>query len=561
MKINPKFAGWLLLTWLASTTACKKDYLEFEYTDGGISEAEVWNSDRHARGFLNNAYNGLPYRYSLDGNGAMLASGSDEAVNSNLNSAINVFNNDTWGPLRSFDSQYATTYNFLRRTNLFLENAPTSAIVPATDVRKLMGEAYFLRAFYHAELMKRYGAIILANRSFGLAEELDLPRNSFGEVVEQIVADCDSAAAVLTVVIADQGEGDRGRASQAAALALKARTLLYAASPLNNPAGDASKWQAAADAAKAVINLNKHRLLAPTVPAPPAAAPNPWALLPNVWNYSVAAFNTEVIFATVANNTNTIDRDNAPISYDGGLGRTNPTQEMVDAFEMKTTGKPITDPTSEYRPANPYANRDPRLELFVMVNGSLFKTKPVEIFTGGKDNSPANVNSTKTGYYLRKFLSESATWGVGAVTTVRRPWVLFRYAEVLLNYAEALNEAKGPTEPDVRAYVNRVRIRAGMPVLPAGLSKAQMRDRIQNERRVELCFEDHRFFDVRRWRKGEQFFNGPVSGMRITKNGAGLSYERFKVEDRVFTEKMYRFPIPVGELIAAPKNLEQNPSW
>lgn len=171
----------------------------------------------------------------------------------------------------------------------------------------------------------------------------------------------------------------------------------------------------------------------------------------------------------------------------------------------------------------------------------------------------SNVNNTKTGYYMRKFLYDAANWAVNSASNVRRPWVHFRYAEVLLNYAEALNEVMGPVT-DVYTNVNLVRTRAGMPVLPVGLSKDQMRLRIQNERRVELCFEEHRFFDVRRWKKGEDFFNKPVSGMRITKIGTAFTYEVFQVENRIFTEKNYRFPFPQSELNRTTK-LQQNPGW
>lgn len=538
-----------LLIWTG--VACKKDYLDFDYTDGGVTEDGIWLSDRHSRGFLNSTYSGILNRYNLT-DGALLASASDEAVNSNLSSTINIFNNDTWGPLRTFDDQYSNMYTYLRRANLFLERAPTSAIVPATDAAKLMGEAYFLRALYHFELMKRYGSITLATRTFGPNEVLDLPRNSFDEVVNQIVTDCDQAANVLPVSLIDLPDADKGRATKTAALALKARTLLYAASPLNNSSGDVAKWKKAADAAKDVITVGKHSLL-----TGPAATP--WSLLPNVWNYSTAAYNAEVIFSSQADNINTIESNNAPISYDAARGRTNPTQELVDAFEMKN-GKLITDATSGYNPQDPYKDRDPRLGLFVIYNGTTFKAKAVETFVGGKDNVPANINNTKTGYYLRKFLSESAAWGTGSQTNVRRPWVLFRYAEVLLNYAESLNEEQGPVA-DVYSTINQIRARAGMPVLPASLTKEQMRARIQNERRVELCFEDHRFFDVRRWKQGAEFLNKPVSGLKITKAGSGFTYERYVVENRIFSEKMYRFPIPQTELNRAPKNLTQNPGW
>lgn len=537
----------LLLT--VSLIACKDDYLEFDFTDGNIrNEADVWNSDRNARGFLSNVYFGIFNRYNLDGNGSMFSQASDEAVNSNLSSNINIFNNDTWGSLRTNDDQYANLYDYLRRANMFLEKSPGSAINPATDIPRLRGEAFFLRAMFHAELMRRYGPIVLATKSYKISDDLDLPRNSIDEVVAHIVRDCDSAAVMVTPGgLVDQAAGDKGRIGQTAALALKARVLLYAASPLNNPTGEAAKWQRAADAAKAVMTLNKHSLLTQ-------------AVLPNLWNYGSQAYNAEVIFASQTDNNNTLELNNAPISYDGARGRTNPTQELVDAFDVRSTGKPITDATSGYNPANPYNDRDPRLALFVILNNSTFKGRAVETFEGGKDNVPTNLNSTKTGYYMRKFMIESAFWGVGTAINVRRPWVIFRYAEVLLNHAEALNEAQGPVA-DVYTSVNLIRTRVGMPALPAGLTKDQMRERIQKERQVELCFEDHRFYDVRRWKKGEQLFNRAVTGMRITKTGTTFTYARFPVETRIFNEKMYRFPIPQAELNRAPKNLKQNAGW
>ena len=546
INFNIKLSVAVLAIAFFTLTGCKKDYLSFDYTDGGVFVDEIWASDRHSRGFLNNAYLGILRRYDIT-DGALLASASDEAVNSNQGSTINIFNNGTWGPLRTLDDQYANMYNYIRRTNLFLERSPTSKINPITDVPELRAQAFFLRAYYHFELFKRYGEIIIVTRSFGPTENLDLPKNTFDEVVTQIVSDCDSAILNLPLSIADQGIGDKGRASQTAAMAIKARTLLYAASPLNNPSGDVSKWQKAADAAKAIINTSKHSLLAS-------------AQFANIWNYTSQAYNSEIVFASVADNVNAIESANAPISYDGARGRTNPTQEMVDAFEMKTTGKPITDPTSGYVATTPYTNRDNRLGLFIMVNGSTFKSRAVETFIGGKDNVITEVlTTTKTGYYMRKFLYDGANWAQNSTANLRRPWVHFRYAEVLLNYAEALNEISGAV-PEVYTYMNMIRARAGQPALPAGLTKDQMRLRIQNERRVELCFEEHRFFDVRRWKKGEEFFNKPATGVVITKTGTTLSYSYVTVDNRVFTEKNYRFPFPQGELNRG-VNLKQNTGW
>ena len=544
---------------IISSAGCKKDFLEFPFTEGPVTEENVWGSDRNARGYLNFAYRGLGIaqeRYSIGG--AMLASASDEAVNSDLSAAINIFNNGTWGPQRTIDDQYANMYSWLRMANTFLEKAPTSVIFPQQEIPSLRGEAFFLRAMYHFELFKRYGRIVLATRTFSQTENLNLPRNSVDDVVKQISADCDSANRLLTAVWTGEGTvapfndgydaANRGRATKAAALALKSRLLLYYASSLYNNANDISRWQAAADAAKAVIDLNKHTLVTRT-------------LLASLWDYNTSlVYNKEVIFASTAVAANTIEVNNAPIGF-GGLGRTNPTQDLVDAFEM-TNGKPISDPTSGYNPANPYLNRDPRLALFIITNASTFKigtvpARSVETFDGGLDNILSNPNATKTGYYMRKFLSEAA--GITPAVQRRRPWVFFRYAETLLNYAEALNEAVGPNTEVLNA-VNFVRVRGGLPALLSGLSKEQMRDRIRNERRVELSFEEHRFFDVRRWKLGEAIFNAPVRGMKITKAGTLFTYAPFVVESRVFTSKNYLFPIPQAELNKAPE-LQQNPEY
>lgn len=541
--------------------SCKKNFLQDgSTTEGSITDAQLWGNDNYARGILNNAYFTVQDEYDLDGNGAMLASGSDEAVNSNLNSSVNTLNNGTWSPVRTFNDVYSSMYDGLRKVNLFLANVGTANITPAAElatsdslsmtldaqVARLKGEAFFLRAMFHFELLKRYGAVTLATRVFSRDENLNLPRNTYQECVNQILVDCDSAMARLPEWTGSWSTSNRGRATQTAALALKSRTLLYAASPLNNPTGDGAKWQAAADAAKALIDRNKHSLITP---------------YNNIFLFGTAPYNNEVIFATRALNRNDIELNNAPVSYDGAAGRTNPTQELVDAFEM-TNGKPITDATSGYSETNPYAGRDPRFGLTINYNTRTFKSKPVETFVGGKDGLNINVNATKTGYYIRKFMNEAVTWNVQSVTNSRRPWVVFRYAEILLNYAEAINEAQGPVA-DVYRYVNMVRARAGvaLPALPAGLTKDAMRLRIQNERRVELCFEGHRFYDVRRWKLGETYLNKPVTGMRITKTtSGGYTYERFTVENRVFTAKNYWFPFSQNDINRQPA-LVQNPGY
>lgn len=511
----------------------------------------------HCYGFLTSTSVG----FGRDNDGGLLASSCDEAVNSNQNSNLNILVNGTWSPILTFNSIYTECYRGIRATYKFESAIDASNVLPLNSyinrdstIKRMKAEAYFLRAFYKFELVRRYGAIVLPTKLYDVEENLKLPRNSFDECVTSIIEDCDKAARSLPMHFTDYNAANDtrevGRATALAALALKARILLYAASPLYNTSNDLTKWQKAADAAKVVIDKNKASLYGNSTT---------WT---NLFNYALAPYNNEVIFATQALARNDIESNNAPVSYDGARGRTNPTQELVDAFEM-SNGKPITDPTSGYNPLNPYVGRDPRFGLSIYYNGSIFRSLPVKTYVGGKDGLNLNINATKTGYYMKKFISETARWNQVSNVTVRRPWVLIRYAEILLNYAEALNEAQGPVA-DVYAKINLIRTRAGMPVIPAGLTQAQMRTRIQNERRVELCFEEHRIFDVRRWKLGSVYFNTPVHGMQITAdaNGVPVSYQIIQVQNRVFEDPKYNFfPFPQTEVAIAAPNLQQNPEW
>ena len=554
-------------------SSCKKDFLQDgSITDGAIKGEEVWKNDAYARGVLNSAYFGIPEGFSIDGNGGMLASGSDEAVNSGANATMSIFSNGTWGPVRTVDDEYSNLYEGLRKVNLFLENLPNSEIIPTDgltveeDKSRLEGQAYVLRAWLHFELVKRYGAITLATRVFSRDENLNLPKNTYKECLDQIVADCDKAIASNIPVFTRETTankfawrtGDYGRACKTSAMGLKSRLLLYAASP-QFAAQSGVSWQQAADAAKAIIDLNVHSLRTNYT---------------NIFNFGADPYNVEVLFATRAQNRNDIEQQQAPIGYDGASGRTNPTQELVDAFET-TNGKLITDPSNTlYNANNPYVGRDPRFALVINYNGRLFKTtRAVQTYVGGLDGLNRNINATKTGYYMRKFLSESATWNQQSNTLARRPWVVQRYAEILLNYAEALNEAQGTAAvTEVLRVVNLVRARTGiaMPALqttnPTGngyvaLTKEAIRERIHNERRVELCFEGHRFYDVRRWKQGELYFNKPVTGMRITIDGSGaITYTRFEVEKRYFQEKNYLYPFSQNTINRQPA-LVQNTGY
>ncbi|HEX7016742.1 MAG TPA: RagB/SusD family nutrient uptake outer membrane protein, partial [Cyclobacteriaceae bacterium] len=248
---------------------------------------------------------------------------------------------------------------------------------------------------------------------------------------------------------------------------------------------------------------------------------------------------------------------NYPIGYDLGMSGTTPSQNLVDAYEMADGSK--FDWNNPAHAAAPYENRDPRLARTVLTNNTFFKDRPVEAWTGGRDGKGTPL-ATRTGYYLRKYVDENLNLLQG--NTSVHSWILFRLAEIYLNYAEALNEYD-PGNPDIKTYVDLVRARPGveMPPLPDGLSQAEMRDRIRNERRVELAFEGHRFWDVRRWMVASETLGSTLAGVDITKTGTDqFTYTPVNVENRVVDPRMYLYPIPQSELLLA-GGWAQNPLW
>ena len=408
-------------------------------------------------------------------------------------------------------------------------------------------EARFLRAYFYFELIKRYGDEPLITTVLTDEESNKVTRTPFDQVVQFIVSECDAVSGKLPKSFTTVINAETGRATRGAAMALKARTLLYAASPLFNPTNDKSKWIAAATASKAIIDSAVYSLDASYA---------------NVVN---SLTTKELIFERRQVAANSFEASNFPIGYEGGNTGTCPTQNLVDAYEMKANGLNINDSGSGYKPLLPYTGRDPRFALSVLYNGTLWKSIPVEIWNGGL-NAPPKRYATKTGYYLKKYLIEAISLSAAAPSTRIHTWVLFRYGEVLLNYAEAMNEAYGPAttgQDNLKLTalqgVNLVRTRATMPAFPATLTQDQFRNKLRNERRVELAFEDHRFWDLRRWKTGNT--TTTIKGMDVAKNGMGvLTFTPKVVETRVWDEKMNLFPIPQSELNIN-SGLVQNPGW
>ncbi|MCK9618581.1 MAG: RagB/SusD family nutrient uptake outer membrane protein [Lentimicrobiaceae bacterium] len=541
------------------------DYTEYDSNN----ENYIFSYIDQTKTVLANVYSYLPKDYnSVDG--AIRSSATDDAEHVWDASAIQRFNNGGWSAINPLDDQWGRMYTAIKAANIFLDKADTltfPAIKYAVNYADLMKalalypyEARFLRAMYYFELIKRYGNVPLD--TVRLTPELvnNVKPNSYDEIVKFIVRECDSAAIKLPITFSTFISKETGRATKGAAMALKARTLLYAASPLHNSSNAAAKWIAAASASKALIDQL-------------GATYTPLAAYNTTWNNLTSK---ELILETRQADDRAFEAANTAVGYNGGNTGTCPTQNLIDAYDMKTTGKGITEAGSGYDPANPYSTsgataRDPRLDMTILRNGSIWKNPLViQTFQGGLNAAP-RPNTTKTGYYIKKFMVESIVIDPSlTLGNARHVWPIFRYAEVLLNYAEAMNEVYGPDGAGpapldnltARAAVNIVRARTGvaMPAFAAGMTQSTFRDKLRNERRVELAFEDHRFWDIRRWKigpsatiiKGVDLTRDPVTGV--------ITYTPKVVETRVWNDKMYLYPIPETELFIN-KNLVQNLGW
>lgn len=534
---------------LATLHSCKKDILDVKPTSF-VSDATLWSDLNLVDQFVNNIYGTLPSGFNRkdfgEGDGfewsrgmSIMDAGSDDA-DGKLDAKVQLFNTADITPSFTPYNQDIWTFNYaaIRKCNVLLSRIEA---VPGDNARKnrYKGEALFIRAFCYSELVKTYGGVPLILVAQNITDDLLVPRNTYQECVDQVVKDCDAATAILP---ASFGSADLGRATKGAALSVKAKTYLYQASPLNNPSNNLAIWQSAAASAKAVMDLNGY------------------SLYPNYYNLFFDKANPEVIFARQFQKPQIA----SPISYtlgmsagigDGTWGGFAPTQNLVDAYEM-TNGKLITDPTSGYDAQNPYKNRDTRLDKTVLHDGSPWKGTTIQTYEGGNANQSSNNDRSRTSYGLKKFMDESLVTAAQVYQGQDNNWIFYRYADVLLMYAEAQNEAVGP-DGSVYSAINQVRQRAGQPGLPSGLSQSQMRDRIHNERRVEMVFEESRFWDVRRWKQGMTYFNGPVNRIKIIKTGSVLTYTVEPYENRTYKEYQNVFPIPQFEMDKNPK-LKQN---
>ena len=562
--MNTKFFRYVFVSMAVGSafTLCScNDFLDRE-EDSFIDKTATFDSYNRTKQYLTYAYSLLPEGLNRFSGDALLGAATDDACFAIESSNIQQFNNGSWNALSNPDNVWDRYFAGIAKCCTLLENSnhinlDISRLDPAKrveyennlkDIRMWRAEAHFLRAYFNFELLKRYGPIPIIKSTLDINKDYsDTPRPTMKEVVEFIANDCDMAADSLELTPWRNMNDAFGRATKGAALALKSRLLLYAASPLYvdfgdideaNKPSDATLWKAAADAAKAVIDLNQYEL-----------APAYDDLFKNDFQ------NKEYIFVRRYPSNSDFEKSNFPISY-GGKGGTNPSQNLIDDYEMLDgTAFDWSDPV---KAAHPFENRDERLLATVLMNGVLFKGKRIATYPGGADAMP-NPNATKTGYYLRKFLNENVNIQTGGGSD-GHVVPLFRLAEIYLNYAEALNEYD-PTNPDIAVYLNKIRERVSLPDVPSGLTQEQMRMLIHHERRVELAFEEHRFWDVRRWKVASSTLGAPVKGVKITQDDAGnFTYSPVQVEQRVFQPKMYWYPIPQSEVLKL-HHWEQNKGW
>lgn len=510
-------------------------------------------------GVVNDMYYALPAGYNrLEGN-SMIASTTDEAVQSGNTSEAQYMALGSWSASTVRDDAWSSSYAAIRKVNVFLNEIypeiPEKLFKSSRTVELLVGQSYFLRAFFYFELVKRYGGVPIITEVLGIDDGTDISRDTYDECIDYIIDQCNKAAAILPDVW-ELPNNNFGKATKGAALALKARALLYAASPLfNDPSKPEStvehgaysvgKWQKAAQAAYDVISLNAYQLF------------NNYTTF-----FTILNSNKEIIFSKMSIKNNNVEMLNGPTGYTDGKGGSCPSLDLVDAYQMANGS--IFDWNNPAHAQNPFLNREPRFYASVIYNGATWMGSVIQTFEGGKDLG--NVNSTKTGFYLKKFMSEDAQWFGGTPGSTIHCFPFIRYAEILLNFAEAMNEANGPENAGTfgltaLSAVNQVRTRAQVPLLPSGLSKEVMREKIQHERQIELAFEEHRHLDIRRWKLAESVFGKPVYGLKILSNeGNKFTYERKIVQNRVFRAEMYLYPIPQSE-INRNSSLVQNSGW
>lgn len=552
-----------------------------------ISDNDLWSDPALLKAFVNSRYN----QVGVNGAESMQSSIVDETELTWLRGCethnfarlsptdLGRMNGAWWG----WDNRsWSTKWTNISNCNIFFERVDNVAFTDETEKTKLVGQVRFIRAFEYWDLIARWGAMPIITKSFSINDRGEIvgqKRNTYKECIDFLVSELDQAAKELP---ANWSGDDYGRATSVAALALKSRILLYAASPLMNEdvkipevgytTPEPDRWQKAAKAATEALD----------------AAQNAGYELYNLngdpsKNYQLifmdnTAANKETLFARMGTSSadgesiSSCDQYNNPNGY-GGWGGNCPLQELVDAYEVVKDGVASKfDWNNPEEKANPYANRDPRFYATILYDGAKWMTRNVETYFdvdgngnitgGGKDTKFGNDswNASPTGYNMKKFMDEG--YALNSWNFCARNWIHLRMAELYLNKAEALYYTGD--EEGAREALKPVRQRAGMPAVTA--TGTDLLEAIKNERRIEFAFEEHRYFDVRRWKEAPKYFGTTVHAITIKKYPDGKkTYEVDKLRsdvggDRKWDDKMYWLPIPKSEMDKNP-NLVQNPGY
>lgn len=553
MKLKNIILSALGIVTLASCGE-QMDYKEFKIDDAEYMKKRF---DR-AGGFITTIYSKLDSDFG-NYDGGMLSSATDESVFSQSGASIESFFNGAWSPANANSSMWTSCYQGISYANLFLDEFTGLTFddykldinyqQEMYQYNNYQFEARFLRAYYYFMLLRQYGDVPLITKTMTADEANIQPRTSAEEIFKFIDDECVAIKDTITEDYANLGSmalslSETGRANNLAVLALRARAALYHASPLFNPNNDKSLWQKAVEANNDVIKACQARQY--------ALSSDYAGLFKGRTNWSDAKALKEIIFARrILSESRTFEENNFPVGMSGagagGKGGNCPTQNLVEAYE----------------------DGDLRLEATIARNGDSWpnaNTQPLETFVGGANGLP-KVNATTTGYYLKKYVDPETQIAGNGANTSKHVWVTFRLAEFYLNYAEAMlnytgsGYDKGSYSMSAADAINVVRKRAGLGNIDTGLSASDFKQKYENERFVELAFEGHRFFDVRRWKEGSKYFTN-IKGVNITKNADGTFTETpVTVQTRQWDEKMNLFPIPQSEILKSGGVLTQNPGW
>ena len=523
----------------------------YEYFENGIKNmvfdvyAQVYNSEFES----NSAY--------------FLAGATDEAQYALETGAVNNYVNGGWSTANPYSNIWTKSYTAIADVCMYLEKLDEADITEwqynpdyaiwVQQMELFPYELRFLRAYFYFELFRTYGDVPLVTTTLTNAQANTITRTPADQIVKFIVEELDEIAPFLPVSYTTEVGSEIGRATRIACYALKARTLLYAASPLFNPTGDRSKWEKAAEACKYIIDN------APL-----------WGLklssYGSLWGHD-AFFNPELIFGLGRGESNSFEMANYPVGVENGSSGNCPTQSFVDMYEYQDNGEAFgrRHPGSiDLIMNDPYEGLDPRFALTVVKNGDEWPTngsqkKAIETYIGGFNASP-KYGATPTGYYLRKYVDGSCVTTADNQTTRRHTWIIFRLGEFYLDFAEAAFNATGSANDatfgmSANDAINVLRNRSDIQMPKFTEDGAAWVERYERERAVELAFENHRFWDVRRWKKGPQYFRT----FQVANISSSLQLTRSTVT-RQWDDKYYFYPIPQSERKKNP-NLDQNPGW